>query len=201
MPGHTVPMMTTSREAPAAAGQRPRVVVRDLTAVVRAVAEGDVAAFAYVYDRLAPVVHGIARRVLRDEEAAAEVTRDVMLEMWRDAARYVPTRGSVAAWAAEAAHRRAVERAHAGPAPVGEDTGAPEQEVGGVVHEEWAATADLVTSCLAELSEEERAVVLLTYFDGRRYPEVAQELGLAERTVHERLRTGLARLRRCLGAG
>ena len=40
---------------------------------------GDSAAFASLYDRYAPQVHGIARSILRDNHLAEEATHDVFL--------------------------------------------------------------------------------------------------------------------------
>ncbi len=62
------------------------------------VARGDQAAFAGVYDRLAPVVLGLIRRVLRDPAQSEEVAQEVLVEVWRTASRYDPGRGSAAAW-------------------------------------------------------------------------------------------------------
>ena len=74
------------------------------------VAAGDQAAFAALYDQLAPSVFGVVRRVLRDPAQAEEVTQEVFVEIWRQAARFDPHRGSVRTWAVTIAHRRAVDR-------------------------------------------------------------------------------------------
>ena len=81
-----------------------------LDVLLARVAAGDQAAFEQVYDRLAAPVMGVVRRVLRDPAQSEEVAQEVMVEVWRTAARYDPARGTVAAWALTMAHRRAVDR-------------------------------------------------------------------------------------------
>ena len=80
------------------------------TTSIAKVAAGDQAAFAALYDELAPSVFGVVRRVLRDPSQAEEVTQEVFVEIWRQAARFDPQRGSVRTWAVTIAHRRAVDR-------------------------------------------------------------------------------------------
>lgn len=80
---------------------------------MKAVAGGDQLAFAALYDRMAPAVHGTARAVLRDPDHAAEFTQEVMLEAWRTAVRYDADQGSVRTWIVTLAHRRAVDRVRA----------------------------------------------------------------------------------------
>ena len=82
----------------------------DLAARLRLVARGDADAFDAVYDLLAPSVFGIVRRVVRDPAQSEEVTQEVLLEVWRNAATFDPGRGSATAWVMMLAHRRAVDR-------------------------------------------------------------------------------------------
>ena len=73
-------------------------------------AHGHEDAFAKLYDLTAARIHGVALRVLRSEDQAAEVTQEVFVEVWRQAGRYSPAKGSAMAWMTTMAHRRAVDR-------------------------------------------------------------------------------------------
>jgi len=72
--------------------------------------DGDPASFGPVYDALAPVAYGTSLGVLRDPDHAAEVTQEVMVEVWQTAARFDPARASARTWVATLARRRAVDR-------------------------------------------------------------------------------------------
>ena len=173
---------------------------------MQAVAAGDERAFAALYDLLAPAVHGTARAVLRDPDHAAEVTQEVMLEAWRTAARYDASQGSVRTWFVTLAHRRAVDRVRAVQSQRDRDQRVLDGEHHSpfdVVAEEVEDTMerDRVRHCLDALTATQRDAVVLAYYGGRTYREVAAELDAALTTVKSRIRDGLLRLRDCLGVG
>ncbi|KSW21571.1 ECF RNA polymerase sigma factor SigK [Cellulomonas sp. B6] len=168
------------------------------------VAGGDREAFGLVYDALAPLVHGTALAVLRDPDHAAEVTQEVMVEVWRTAPRFEPARGSARAWAATLAHRRAVDRVRSvqaqrrrDQAVLDADAPRPYDEVAEEV--EGNLEAARVRHCLGGLTDTQRTAVELAYYGGLSYREVAARLGAALPTVKSRIRDGLLRLRDCLG--
>ncbi|WP_308121701.1 ECF RNA polymerase sigma factor SigK [Actinotalea ferrariae] len=176
----------------------------DAEALMPAVARGDQQAFAALYDVVSGAVHGVARAVLRDPDHAAEVTQEVMLEVWRTAARYDRAQGSVRTWVLTLAHRRAVDRVRAVQAQRDRDQRVLDGEHGrpfDVVSEEVedAMERTRVRGCLGTLTETQRDAVVLAYYGGRTYREVAEELGAALPTVKSRIRDGLLRLRDCLG--
>lgn len=66
------------------------------------IAAGDRAAFAELYDRIAPSVFALALQHTASHEDAERRTHRVLVEIWRTAARYDPAQGSPLSWA----HRR-----------------------------------------------------------------------------------------------
>jgi RNA polymerase sigma-70 factor, ECF subfamily len=167
-------------------------------------ARGDERAFAALYDLVSARVYGLIRRVLRDPAQAEEVAQEVMVEVWRNAARFDSNKGTATSWIFTIAHRRAVDRVRA------EQAGADrlrkvaasgvETPYDEVVE---SATARLeqqqVRRCLDGLTELQREAITLAYYGGHSYREVADLLGAALPTVKTRMRDGLIRLRDCLG--
>lgn len=170
------------------------------------VGRGDEAAFEQVYARVADVVFGLARAVLRDPHQAEEVAQEVLLEVWRTAARYDAAKGSARAWIATLTHRRAVDRVRSSQASRNRDqtvaSRSNEREYDEVVEKvERRLEAERVRHCLDGLTPRQRDTVTLAYYGGRSYSDVADVLKLPLGTVKTRMRDGLIRLRDCLGVG
>lgn len=168
------------------------------------VARGDERAFEQLYDLLVPAVHGLVLQVVRNPAHAEEVTQEVLVEVWRTAARFDPARGSVRAWVATMARRRAIDRVRAAQAATDRDV-----RVGSASMERDAdVTADAVEvrleqqqvrRCMGGLTTLQREAVTLAFYRGHTHREVAGLLAVPLGTVKTRLRDGLIRLRDCLG--
>jgi RNA polymerase sigma-70 factor, ECF subfamily len=175
-----------------------------LAGLLTRVARGDEDAFSAVYEQVAGQVFGIARSVLRDPAQAEEVAQEVLLEVWRHAARYDARRGSPQAWVLTLAHRRAVDRVRSEQASALREQRMARPEVDyDMVAESVAARLDAerVRRCLGSLTELQRESISLAYYQGRTYREVAGLLNVPVGTVKTRMRDGLIRLRDCLGVG
>jgi RNA polymerase sigma-70 factor, ECF subfamily len=181
---------------------RPPAARGDLELAIRAVARGDERAFAVVYDHAAAAVLGTARRVLRDPAQSEEVMQEVLLEVWRTAARFDPASGSALAWIMMLAHRRAVDRVRTEQRAADRELRAArasidyDQVIDAV---EARLEHERVRRCLGSLTDLQRESVTLAYYGGYSYPEVARLLGVPVGTVKTRMRDGLIRLRDCLG--
>jgi RNA polymerase sigma-70 factor (ECF subfamily) len=172
--------------------------VEDRELVAR-LAAGEPAALRDVYDRYVGLVFGLARRVLGDDTMAEDVTQEVFVSLWQRPERYDPTRGSLRSWLGLLAHRRAVDRVRAEVRRArGETKLDPEPSVtaSDEVDEELSRAwlAGRIQAALAQLPDEQREAVVLAYYGGRTYRQVAAELAIPEGTAKSRLRLALAKL-------
>ncbi|GED99840.1 ECF RNA polymerase sigma factor SigK [Gordonia spumicola] len=177
-----------------------------LVDLLASAADGDVEAFADLYDRTSARVYGMVLRVLRDPGYSEETTQEVYLQVWRGAARYDPAEGSPVAWLLSIAHRRAVDRVRSetSAARRESDYGARElTSVADYVGDEVQARDDgrRIRNCLGTLSERQAEAVGLAYYGGLSYSEVAERLTVGLPAVKSRIRDGLRRLRGCLENG
>ncbi|GAA2787049.1 sigma-70 family RNA polymerase sigma factor [Kitasatospora paracochleata] len=178
----------------------------DLGRLLGRVALGDQDAFSQLYDAVAGPVLGLVRRVLRDPAQSEEVAQEVLLEVWRTAARYRPERGEAMPWVLTIAHRRAVDRVRSAQAAADRDRQVAAASHAPVFDEvaeqvEGRLEREQVRRCLKRLTELQRESLTLAYYRGYSYPEVAELLGAPLGTVKTRMRDGLIRLRDCLGVG
>lgn len=182
----------------------PDTAAPRLEELMSRVARGDKDAFSALYDALSGTVFGLVVRVVRDRAQSEEVAQEVMIDLWRQAARYRPDQGSVLTWAATLAHRRAVDRVRSAQAAINreQDQAARQQarpfdEVAEQV--ETRLESEQVRRCMRGLTEIQRQAVTLAYYQGLTYREVAETLRTPLPTIKTRMRDGLIRLRDCMG--
>lgn len=156
------------------------------------------------YRRHSGAVHGLARRILRDETLAEEITQEVFLRLWNNPEKYDAGRGTLRSFLLAHTHGRSIDLIRSESARrTREDNDArltPGQ--GQNIEEEvWEmALADTIKKALSTLGESERRPIELAYFGGHTYREVAEMIGQPEGTVKSRIRSGLKKLKVSLGA-
>ncbi len=176
----------------------------DLVSLMHRVQVGDHAAFAAVYDELSGAVFGTVKRVLRDPAMSEEVTQEVFVELWRTAARFDPERASVATWAITIARRRAVDRVRREQSQRDRiersairrslPADSPDEAVVSSIE------AERVRRAVAELPDDQRAVIEMAFLNGDSHGDIAARLDLPLGTVKGRVRLGLKKLGGKLGA-
>lgn len=188
-----------------AAGEASRPSSELLEDLLRRVAGGDQRAFERLYDETAATVYGIVLSVVRDPARSEEVAQDVMIELWRLAQRFDAGRGSARGWIATIAHRRAVDIVRSSQSSRHRDEVYGREAVSGGDYDSVAERVlerfehDSLREALSWLSPLQQEAIVLAYFDGLTYREVAARLDAPLGTIKTRIRDGLGRLRRALG--
>lgn len=89
--------------------------VRPLDTLLVAAGGGDAAAFAELYDRLAPRVFGTVTSLVGDPVTAERVSCEAFVEVWRRASTYDPAASGAAAWVLGIVRRIAVPEGRLSP--------------------------------------------------------------------------------------
>lgn len=182
--------------------ERPARAVLD--AAMLRVGRGDQAAFAQIYDAVAPRVFGLVLRILVDRSQAEEVTQEVFLDMWRKSPGFDADRGSAIGWVLQLAHSKAVDRVRASQSQRDRDERVGLRDLPrdfDVVAEaaETSIESERVARALGTLSEPQREALELAYYGGLTQREIAERVDAPLGTVKTRLRDGMQRLRAALG--
>ena len=139
--------------------------------LVAAMARGDRAALAALYERHAGVLLGLALRIVRDRREAEDLLHDVLLEAWRAAGDFDPNRGRVRTWLAIRMRSRALDRKQS--ARISRNAGDAGLAVLADERERTSPDHARVRAVLAELGPAQRQVVELAYFAGLSCSEIA----------------------------
>jgi RNA polymerase sigma-70 factor (ECF subfamily) len=172
-------------------------------ALLQACARGDRAALQSLYAQTAPQLFGLALSILRNRDLAEDVMQDSFILVWRHAHRFDPDRGAAMAWLArivrnqcfDLMRRRGREsplddasmQSWEDPAPGPADLTALSQD------------AQRLRACLDELDEGPRKSMILAYYEGLTFAQVAERTSAPLGTVKSWIRRGLIQLRVCMG--
>ncbi|MCC6624686.1 MAG: sigma-70 family RNA polymerase sigma factor [Deltaproteobacteria bacterium] len=177
--------------------------VADLAALAR----GDREALARLYDRHAPVLMALGVRLVGERREAEDILHDVFVEVWKHAGDYDPERATVKTWLVLRMRSRCLDRLRsAGHARRESLTDREETllerartDAPGASAMDDRVDAGRLRGALADLPEDQRAVIVLGFFDGLSSSEIAEELGIPIGTVKSRVRSAMGKLRQALG--
>ena len=168
--------------------------VSDINGVLRR----DQAALSRIYDRLGGAVFGMCRQVLCDDGLAQDVAQEVFLRLWNEPKRFDAERGPLRSFLLREARSRSIEKVRSEEARSQRETRSELRERPIAPNAESDAlqslTSDAVRGALLQLPEVERSAIVLAYYGGHSYREVATLLGTPEGTIKSRIRSGLSKL-------
>lgn len=152
---------------------------------------------AELYRRHAGAVYGLARKVLRDDRLAEEVTQEVFLRLWREPERFDPERGSMRSYLLTITHGKAVDELRSEMSRRAREDRVAAEEGGQVQFDHEVADMLLtqrVRDAISALPVAEQRAVELAYYGGHTYREVAEITGEPEGTTKSRIRSAMRRL-------
>ena len=173
----------------------------EITWLLAAVAKGDAVAFERLYGATWPNLYGVALRILRRHDLAAEVMEKAYLKVWRDAADYDPARLTPLAWMVAIARRLAIDAARA-PQPPATDS---EPEIteedegpGSVPRHELTDNLKQLLTCIGRLEPDHQRMLLLAYYGAFNRDQLSVKLAMPIDLVRASLRRSLLEIDECL---
>lgn len=169
--------------------------------LIEAVGRGSKVALQRLYELESRRLYGIALRIVRRPDIAADVLQECFIQVWQNAARFSPDRGAGAAWLTGIIRFRALDavRKFGREIPTG-DPGLGDAAFDPDVIEKIDATAEAgaLRRCLKLLEEQQRRCIVLAFVDGMSHSEIAERVAAPLGSVKSWVRRGLLSLRSCL---
>ena len=174
----------------------------DRTLLERIVAR-DERAIEALYARYSGPLYSLAYQVTGAERFAQDVVQETFVAVWKDAARFDPSKGAVAPWLFSLARHKAIDLVRR-EANVRKRTADVDLELemadDDVDDEAWSRIRrERVRAAIAELTPLQREALQLAFFQGLTHVEVSEQLGIPLGTAKTRIRSALLRLRDLLG--
>jgi RNA polymerase sigma-70 factor, ECF subfamily len=159
-------------------------------------ARGDEACLQEVFRRLAPLIYTIAYRALDSSSDGEEITQEVFVSAWRARDNYQTEKGSLSGWLIGITRHRIADRQRAR----GRDlrlVQAVTNTTDQVQPETLSTLVDriVLTEEIGRLPHPRGTILQLAFWEGRSYPQIAEQLDLPLGTVKSHARRALRHLR------
>jgi RNA polymerase sigma-70 factor (ECF subfamily) len=146
------------------------------------------------------MLSSVLNRILRDTQAGEEILQDIFYQLWRTAANFDASRGSLPGWLMVIARNRAISRLRRHNPALGEElventVVMPSNLESSVAQQQMIGK---VKGALENLPKEQRAAIELAYFEGLTHSEIAERTGDPLGTVKTRLRSAVETLKKSL---
>ena len=164
------------------------------------IAQGSEKALKEFYEAFQGKIYAFAKIRLNDSHEAADLLNEVMWEVWRGANRF-EGRSSVTTWVFGIANHKVIDRLRSkGKLPM--------DDLESIVVEESDQDLDEILTqkqlgehlrrCMEKLSDNQRQVVHLAFFEDLSYREISEITGSPEGTIKARMYHAKQALKRCL---
>lgn len=172
--------------------------------LLKRVVQKDQAAIGLLYDRYSTLVYTLALRIVKSTAEAEDLLQEIFVQIWNKAALFAESKGSVYTWIMTIARRKAIDKIRSqeytnrgsslddDDAMALPDAAYEANPLHATISTEYEK---LMHSGLALLSDEQRTIIELSYYEGFTQAQIAERLTLPLGTVKTRMRQGLIKLR------
>ena len=171
--------------------------------LIQQIGIGDPKAFGILYDRYKALIFSLAIKIAGSNETAEEITLDVFTQIWENADKYYPEKGTVKGWIASIARYRSIDLLRR--RKVRLDINLPQwsdvqletlpsnDNPGEAL--ELEITRHKVSDAINSLPEDQQKALSMAYFQGYTHHQIAEVLNEPLGTIKTRIRLGLQKLR------
>jgi RNA polymerase sigma-70 factor, ECF subfamily len=160
-------------------------------------ARGDEACLQEVFRRLAPLIYTIAYRALDSSTDGEEITQEVFVSAWRARDNYQAEKGSLSGWLIGITRHRIADRQRARGRDLRLVQAVTDTTDVHVQPETFSTLIDriVLTEEIGRLPHPRGTILQLAFWEGRSYPQIAEQLDLPLGTVKSHARRALRHLR------
>lgn len=166
------------------------------------IARGDTSAVDDCLEQYGGLVWSLSRRYCRADADAEDAAQEIFVELWKNAARFDPSKASEATFVSMIARRRLIDRHRRGRSSP--DSVSFDEYTVGLSEETHADRVELsdeaakAASCMEKLSTNQQEILKLSIHQCEPHASIANMLKMPLGTVKSYARRGLIQLRECM---
>ena len=165
----------------------------DYEGSLAACARGDQAALQELYAQEAPHMLALCIKMLSQRDDAEEVVRDIFVLIWKNAANYDPEIGTARAWIYSIMRYRILNRLRQSGRPDPADAEWIDTLPDAIPVENGTEPSRTMQG-LAQLDDRQRRPILMAFYNGFTYDQIATRLAMPAAEVKSQVRSGLRAL-------
>lgn len=179
---------------------------REIMARIKA---GDQEALSELYDHYNRLLFGLILSILKKRAEAEDILQEVFTNIWQKAEQFDLERGTVYTWIVSLTRNKSIDRLRSKvyKEQKKQSTSLDDEDV---FHPLYSGEADPLENAifndrakklyaaLEKLTDKQRKVLQVSYFDGMSQSEIAEEFDIPLGTVKTRMRDGMIKLRELL---
>ncbi len=173
--------------------------------VVRRLKSRDADVIGELYDRYGRIAYTLILRIVHDRAVAEDLVQESFLRVWNRAQAFDAERGALGPWILTIARNQALDYIRSVQGRVWNDM-APADSEHPAIFRDWegqmldGVQLERVRTALSRLTDHQRTVIELAYFEGLSHSEMAERIQQPLGTIKTWIRGALKSLREELGA-
>ena len=173
--------------------------------LIRRLRERDADALAEMYDRYSRIVFSVVLRIVRDRAVAEDVVQECFLRVWNRISSFDSEKGALGPWILTVARNQALDYVRSTEGRAWSTMVTADTERGSLFCNSEgqllnAVEIDRVRKAVSKLTDRQRQIIEMAYFEGLTQTEMAERMQQPLGTVKTWMRTALRLLREELGA-
>jgi len=167
-------------------------------ALVSLLKSKDERGFSILYDNYSSALYGVALKIVRSEEIAADVMQDAFLKIWKNIEAYNQTKGTLFTWILNVARNTAIDKIRSQEfqnSQRNQDLDTSINFIDNQGSSQFDIDAIGIKKVVENLRPEYQQMIELLYFQGYTQAQVSEEFGIPLGTVKTRVKAAIIQLR------
>lgn len=163
---------------------------------------GDQSAFGYLYDNYAGALNSVILKLISDPHLAEDILQEAFIKIWNNFPSYDPSKGRLFTWMLNITRNLTIDtirsKGYKNQAKIQNSDNAVSYS--GSINENDKFDNLRIREQTMLLSEDQKRVIDLAYFEGFTREEISKKLGIPLGTVKTRIRSAISVLKKLLEA-